>query len=273
MPLSINPYKTKLNHGNAYWMARLSKMVYTEKQDNSPDEDKILKELKGEDPGFNEVVPFSVGNTQAMFVDHKQYFCIAFRGTEERGDWRDNFNADKFKLPRHGYEVHEGFFNQFSNVWEQIEKTHSERREKDPRPLFFTGHSLGGGIATVATAMWVLDGDRQFTSTYTFGQPRAVTIETARILAPMFGSRFFRFHNNNDIVPRVPPRFMEFSHVGQIVYIDTDKEMHLDPGFWFRFQDKFRGAWDAWKEPGTDIFADHDMEDYLYAVKNWDMRD
>lgn len=98
-------------------MARLVKAVYAEKEDNSPDEVKILKKLKMEDPGFIEIVLFSKGNAQAIFVEHKQYFCIAFRGSEEGGNWRDNFNIDKFKLPKHKCEVHEGFYSQFSDIW------------------------------------------------------------------------------------------------------------------------------------------------------------
>ena len=269
MSLSINPYKTRLNHGNAYWMARLSQVVYKE------DESEILKLLKEEDPGFINIDSVFEGNAQAIFVEHKQYFCMAFRGTDEVKDWRDNLTATKTEFLDLGDVLHEGFYQHFKKIWQELEKIHEKRRKEKTLPLFFTGHSLGGALATIATAQWVLNGDRQFTSTYTFGQPRAVTPELARTLAPMCGSRFFRFHNNNDIVTRVPPRAMGFSHVGQIAYIDTDKEIYLDPGFWFRFQDRLHGAWDAFKkkESGIDFLADHDIDDYLFAIKNWDMKD
>ena len=273
MSLSINPYKTRLNHGNAYWMARLSQVVYKE------DESEILKLLKEEDPGFINIDSVSEGNAQAIFVEHRQYFCMAFRGTDELTDWLDNLTATKTEFLDLGDAFHEGFYQHFEKIWQKLEEIYKDRREKNalqgknPLPLFFTGHSLGGALATIATAQWVLNGDRQFTSTYTFGQPRAVTPKLARTLAPMCGSRFFRFHNNNDIIPRFPPRAMGFSHMGQIAYIDTDKEIYLDPGFWFRFQDKVRGVWDAIKESGIDIFTDHDIDDYLFAIKNWDMRD
>ncbi len=279
MPLTIAPYKTKLNHGNAYWMAKLSKAVYTERKDNYPDAEKILKDLKNEDPGFIAIKPFSSGDAQAMFVEHEQYLCMAFRGTDDAGDWLDNFTITKEKLNGTDYEFHKGFMKQFNALWADLENAYNESNldgkgnKKQARPLFFTGHSLGGAVATIATAKWVLDGDRQFTSTYTFGQPRATTLETSRAISPMFGSRFFRFHNNNDIVPRVPLRINSYSHMGQIVYIDKDKEMHTDPGFWFRFQDQVRGVLEARKEEGIDFAKDHDMDNYLYAVKNWDMQD
>ena len=275
MSLSINPYKTRLNHGNAYWMARLSKVVYKEKENSSPDESKILELLKEEDPGFINIYPVSEGNAQAIFVEHRQYFCMAFRGTDELMDWRDNLTTTKADFFDLSDVFHKGFYQHFEKIWQRLEDIHKDRREENPLPLFFTGHSLGGALATIATAHWVLNGDRQFTSTYTFGQPRAVTPKLARTLAPMCGSRFFRFHNNNDFVTRIPPRAMGFSHMGQIAYIDTDKGIYLDSGFWFRFQDQYRGVWDAFKnkESGIDFLADHNIDDYLFAIKNWDMRD
>ena len=52
MPKQVSPYKTSIDKDNAYWMARLAKAVYTSKDDNSPDDEAILKELKAEDPKF-----------------------------------------------------------------------------------------------------------------------------------------------------------------------------------------------------------------------------
>lgn len=274
MSLSINPYTTKLNHGNAYWMARLSDVVYNSKSgsDPAPDEEVILGKLKADDSGFIKIVPVAVDNAQAMLVEHEQYFCMAFRGTDQTKDWFDNFDFDKVKS--YDCEFHEGFYRQISKVWTKLVGTYNElKKEKEtPRPLFFTGHSLGGAMATVATALWALDGDRQFTSTYTFGQPRAVTSGTDRTLNSIFSSKFFRFHNNNDIVSRVPFRLQGFRHVGQYVYIDKNGEIHQESGFWTRFQDQVRGAWEARNEPGIDYFADHNIKNYLDAIKNWDLK-
>ena len=48
---TLSPYKTTLDKGNAYWMARLSDVVYlkTSKQNQMPDEEKILANLKKDD--------------------------------------------------------------------------------------------------------------------------------------------------------------------------------------------------------------------------------
>ncbi len=264
MTLTISPYTTRLNHKNAYWMARISNATYA---------DNVLENLKAEDPEFIEAYHFSQGNTQAVLVEHQHYLCFAFRGTDEVADWIDNINIIKTNINETECETHAGFLNHFNSVWEDIEAKCNELININPRPIFFTGHSLGGAVATIATARWALESDRQFSSTYTFGQPRAISLKSSRMLNAMFGSRFFRFHNNNDIVSRVPTRLRGFSHVGQTIYIDRDNSLHTDIGFWHRFQDRLRGAIDALNEKGIDHFTDHDMEKYLHAIKNWDMQD
>ena len=266
MTPEIQPYKTKLNHGNAYWMARLSEVAYN--GEKKPNVKRILDELKAEDSGFMNVVPSFKDNAQAILVEHEKYFCMAFRGTDEIRDWFDNFDFDK--VEKHGCEFHEGFYRQVSKVWTNLEVEHKLRKNKledTPRPMFFTGHSLGGAMATIATAMWVLEGDRQFTSTYTFGQPRAVTSGTDQTLNSLVGKKFFRFHHNNDFVPRVPFRIQGFRHVGQYIYVDTDGEIHDEPGFWTRFTDQARGVLEARSEPGIDFLKDHDISHYVNAAR------
>ena len=54
-------------------------------------------------------------------------------------------------------------------------------------------------MATIVAARFLHE-ERPFTSVYTFGQPRVMTKTTAQIFNTKCQSRFFRFHNNNDII-------------------------------------------------------------------------
>ncbi len=123
-------------------------------------------------------------------------------------------------------------------------------------------------MATVAAAKLVHD-DIPFTSVYTFGQPRVLTRDTSRIFNSECKSRYYRFHNNNDIVTRVPARLMGYSHVGEYLYISEEKNIHNDPGFWFRFVDCFDGAFAAATEAGIDAIEDHSMDKYLARIQEW----
>ena len=114
---SIEPYQTTLSANNAYWMAQLSKLSYVELPDDRPDEVTILETLITEDENFISVTGESQNTAQAILVEHKDYFCLAFRGTDELADWLDNLNA----LPEKALfgEFHHGFVDSVEDVWEK----------------------------------------------------------------------------------------------------------------------------------------------------------
>ena len=318
---TINPYKTTLDSGNAYWMARLASVAYTKKDKKddpkgSPDVTKILADLQKEDPKFSSVTGFSKNSSQAILVEHEDFFTMAFRGTDELLDWLDNFDlivkpvlllVEGEKLD--GY-FHQGFWEatddiaviawvrcigvfyskpfenfiaphatEYRYIWEPLlakyQQFQQENRDKQQnlkqkkvRPLFLTGHSLGGAMATIAAAK-LIHQDLPFISTYTFGQPRTMTHNTARIINGKVESRFFRFQNNNDIVTRAPARASGYSHVGSFVYISEDKSLHNDIGWWYRFLDSVEGVIESIPIKGLDGVEDHSMSDYLKAVESW----
>ncbi len=268
---NVEPYKTTLSQSNAYWMARIAGEIYTRKQNNpEPDEEKILANLKKDDTNFISVFGVSKNSAQAALIEHEDYFCFAFRGTDEVTDWLDNFNMFPERALFGGF--HRGFLNSVNDVWGKLFDQHNLLRDKKKRPLFLTGHSLGGAMATVAAAK-LIHMDFPFISTYTFGQPRAMTLETARIFNVEAKSRFFRFQNNNDPVTRMPARIMSYSHVGSFLYISEEEKLYNDPGWWFKFLDSVDGAREAFKDfprPLHILIKDHGIEFYLKAIEKWD---
>jgi len=269
---TINPYKTTLNINTAYWMARIARDVYlsVSKEDPSPDEKTILNGLQQDDPRFIAATGQNRNSAQAALIEHADYLVLAFRGTDELADWLDNINA--FAAAVLFGEVHRGFWNSLQDVWEPLYDKCKTLQKANPRPLFLTGHSLGGAMATAAAATLIHE-DKPFTSVYTFGQPRALTRATARIFNMECKSRYFRFHNNNDLVTRVPARMMGYSHVGTYLYISEEKKINRDPGFWYKFLDYIDGAIAAAKEKGLDGIEDHDIDKYLAAIEKWEFED
>ncbi|MDT9337970.1 lipase family protein [Trichodesmium erythraeum 21-75] len=265
---TIEPYKTFLSKNNAYWMARISNLTYCCGQDSKPDEEKIIADLKAEDKKFISVTGESKNSSQAILVEHEDYLCMGFRGTDELKDWLDNFNVKRKKMLFGKF--HAGFANSLKDVWKPLFNKYQELRQKKKRPLFLTGHSLGGSIATVAAAR-LIHQDLPFISVYTFGQPRTVDRRTARVFNAEAKSRFFRFHNNNDIITRFPSRTAGYSHVGTCVYVTQEITLHVDPGFWFRFVDGIDGVVNDISKLSIDFIADHDMGKYLSAVKSWNL--
>ena len=267
----ISPNTTTLDKGNAYWMARLSKEVYLTKSEENqlPDEETILANLKKDDDKFISVFGVDNNSAQAAVVEHEEYLCIAFRGTNELADWLDNINT--LSTEQLFGDFHRGFWDSVEDVWEPLDKKVKELQAQKKRPLFVTGHSLGGAMATVATARLV-DKDEPFTSTYTFGQPRALRKATAKIFDTKCKPKYFRFQNNNDIVTRVPSSITGYEHIGNYLYISEEKTINKDASFWYRFQDYIDGFFAAFKTKGFDGIEDHDIQDYLDAIQGWDFK-
>ena len=265
-PLAYN--RTKYRPENAYWMANLAQLSYTRvAKESRPDATGIWKKLQKLDSGFKEVAPFDRNSSQAILVRHEHYVTAAFRGTDEQTDWWDNINA----LPEPGPfgAVHRGFQSAMMDVWPAMRARLREfRKDHGPSPLWLTGHSLGGAMATLAAAQ-LIHADEPFNGVYTFGQPRCGDREFARIFNEEIKGRLFRFQNNNDIVTRVPARLMNYSHVGKFVYITSDGKLDSDIGWWHGFLDTVRGAADDIGDRGIDAIEDHGIDEYLNAIREW----
>lgn len=268
MPL-VKPYRTTLDQGNAYWMARLASCIYqSQAGSDRPDEAGILNDLRAEDSQFVSVHGVSQNSAQAAMVEHETYLALVFRGTDEGADWIDNLNA--FPDQALFGAFHRGFLHSVLDIWDPLFEQYSVLNRQKPRGLFVTGHSLGGAMATVASSI-LIQQDEGFTSTYTFGQPRTVTRDTARVYNVEAKGKTFRFQNNNDIVTRAPARVMGYSHVGTFLYITQQGQIHQDPGRWLQFLDSTSGAMESLKEKGLDAVEDHGMKHYLEAVRRWDV--
>ena len=127
---------------------------------------------------------------------------VVFRGTQQIRDWLTNLDATKTPVVSDRGErkdvlgnVHKGFKRAFLSVRDQINEHLDDEREL---PLFVTGHSLGGALATLAT--WYERGDR-LAACYTFGAPRVGDGG----LTDRFRTPVYRLVNGADPVPFVPP--------------------------------------------------------------------
>lgn len=272
MPESLGKYSTSLDRENAYWMARMCQEIYLTRSDTDqhPDEPRILANLRQEDPGFISVVGADKNSAQGGLIEHESYYCMVFRGTNQKEDWLDNLKA--FPVKQLFGEFHRGFWQSVQDVWDVLYNAYSQANAQRPKPLFITGHSLGGAMAAIAAARFIQN-DEPFVSVYTFGQPRAMTRDTASIFNVECKSRFYRFNNNNDLVTRVPARVMGYSHVGTYLHIASDGVIHQEIGFWYKFLDSCQDALKDFGELGLDGVKDHSMESYIAAVQRWQFAD
>jgi len=146
--------------------------------------------------------------------------------------------------------AHGGFVEGLQNVWGSAlrKDIHSILPEAEWRgasgiseaicqlaphtPLYFTGHSLGGALATLAAykALVYRSNGVNIAALYTFGSPRTVQRPLADAISKEkeFEHKLFRIVNYIDLVPRLPPRIprlLDFHHIGELVYFKKNRDL------------------------------------------------
>ncbi len=230
-------------------------------------------------------------DTQAYMFRTDEYMVLAFRGSQEPQDWMTNFTTQlrSFTINKEGvpalssYEgrVHTGFFLAWaiieSSVLAQIQRWRQtlDREGKPLPPLYITGHSLGGALATIATA-GLADNGVEVAGVYTFGQPRVGDRTFVKQLAASADGKVFRFVNNNDIVPHVPPPFSIwnptrfYGHVGKATYFNGKGMLTASGSYKLgaRMKDVVIGTAKRALSGELDSIADHRMEYYISHLEN-----
>ena len=234
---------------------------------------------------------FDKNGTQAILLEDKNYIFLGFRGTEPTSmkDIKSDINAITIACESGG-EIHKGFNKAFNEVYIEIQKTLDKSGYKE-KPLFITGHSLGGALATIAAKKLTHKGG--IAACYTFGSPRVGNIEwISNIKTPIY-----RTVNAMDPVTMVPPssttisifikffkfvpyvgeyiskllhsKFNGYIHAGDMRYLTSCeegnyKEVILLPAVTFLFRFSF---WFKRKKSLIKIPSDHSMSIYRKKLK------
>lgn len=161
--------------------------------------------------GFGSCESIDVDDTQCFVAMTPEIALGSFRGTESRGDWLRNINVPG-RTRDYGV-AHRGFLGAFQAVESRLRSALSRIAG---RKLLLTGHSLGGALATVLAAEWQAFMPAAWI--VTFGQPAVGSGSFRMFFLQHYSGKFFRFVNDDDIVPRVPPGY---EHVGRLLHFDV----------------------------------------------------
>ncbi|MFC4810619.1 lipase family protein [Paenibacillus sp. GCM10023250] len=160
--------------------------------------------------GYSLVGSFSAasytGNEEpfGFVLESDRAVILAFRGTRSPTDWITDMIAQQvaFKLVGKSCMTHRGFTEVYLSARDAIFKLLDQTGKH--KPLFVTGHSLGGALATLASADIAVNRKPASLITYTFGAPR--------VGDPSFVRRYnasvpvsYRIQNEFDVVPHLPP--------------------------------------------------------------------
>ena len=271
----VTQYDTKL----ALSMAKISRLVY---QDMDYVEE--IAELWGVKDIHHDSQYFNTKkrDTQAFIFRTDEFMVLAFRGTQEIGDWNTNLNTElrNFTIRKKGIttissyrgKVHKGFFLGWADIERPVLAKLEFWRKKNNGiplpPLLITGHSLGGALATMAAAS-LLENGFTVAGLYTFGQPRVGDRAFIRQLDENLANKVFRFINNNDVVPHVPPPFSFrnpmrlYGHLGAVKYFNSKGFLVANYKGFYRAFDSLMGFAKSVFESGLDLISDHSMSYYI----------
>ena len=222
----FNARTTRFTLLNALWLARASELTYKSEADIK---DVVLNKWKFTDCEF-----FKRRNIEAFVAVNDEVIIIAFRGTESIEDWLTDLKTKFFPIKR-GRRVHQGFNEGLDYIWDDLLDLLNHYNDTH-RTIWLTGHSLGGALATLAVDR-LLDG-WQINGLYTFGSPRVGDKKFRKHFDSQFRHRTYRFVNDEDIVPRVPPRNIGYYHIGRIRYFDAYGVIHHEMRWWKRLLSK-----------------------------------
>lgn len=230
--------------------AELSRLAYA-----APDEvEKIFYEA-----GLDQCLFIARDGAEAYVLGNRFDCMIVCRGTEPN-QWNDiKADANAWTVASEVGRVHSGFHSEVNELWPLLEQQIKENQ----RPMWFSGHSLGGAMAAVCAVRCKISPiPSNPQAIFSYGAPRVGDKSYSSYLKV----KHYRWVNNNDIVPRVPPRWLGYRHMGQEIYINRHGRIS-DLRLWLRVRDRFWGLLASLRLWKLDYFSDHSMVDYIKHIR------
>lgn len=164
-----------------------------------------------EDLGVIDFKVFNVKETQAYYAEFDTFEIVSFRGTE-KGHSRDILLDLRFWKRRFFHvRVHKGFADGVDRVGHAI-ASYVQQKNTGKR-LIYTGHSLGGALATLLTFY------HKPRELCTFGCPKVGGDERFERHFDTFTS--IRVYTTWDWIRILPPFFFGYYHVGSAVELPS----------------------------------------------------
>ena len=162
----------------------------------------------------------SVDNTQVYVGTSDSAIVVVFRGSESPNsldgfkDWLlTNANnllivpegrlGTDFIAAGVGARFHRGFMQALAEIWDPLQAAVEQAWNDQERPVWVTGHSLGGALALLAAWRFT----RQFIAVHevvTFGAPMVGNDLAAAAFEKEFAGKIFRYIDVEDPVPLLP---------------------------------------------------------------------
>tara|TARA_Y100000389_G_scaffold186336_1_gene206593 strand:- start:51 stop:773 length:723 start_codon:yes stop_codon:yes gene_type:complete len=162
-------------------------------------------------------------DAQCYIMNSDKTIYICFRGTSSFKDAITDLKTFQKTFIRDGVKVHRGFYKQFSSIEEQITNYIKSIIDYDVKlwKFCFIGHSLGGGLATLASVYYKNKYSYFDIECITFGSPRVGNKKFASLYKEYVHSSY-RIVNHKDPIQYVPMSPL-YTHVDDSYCIKDDE--------------------------------------------------
>lgn len=172
-------------------------------------------------------------STQNLFTDMKVIHNSLAQVVEHGSGRVLHENNNRFELLRKSLvyrraKVHAGFEEAYCTIKERLRVITTKLLAENNRPFFFTGHSLGGALATLSSLdiSLTLDIPPSRIAVSTFGSPRVGN----KAFQELYDSEIkmnWRVVAGGDLISRLPK--IGYRHVGKKVILTSTGELFIDP--------------------------------------------
>jgi triacylglycerol lipase len=187
--LPFHPDDPTFNRANALYLAHASDVAYHRAPVAA-----AMERLGLNAAGFRN----KVTRVRGFLGVCETHAVLAFRGSDPvtLQTWVTDAVVRLVERDEYAGRVHLGFSSVLKGTWGKVERILDEVGDK---PLFLTGHSMGGALA-VLTACRLAKAGRPPVAIYTFGSPRVGD----RAFCAGYSLPTYRVVNRLDLVPEMP---------------------------------------------------------------------
>jgi len=246
----FHPTAVGFDKVNALGLAQAAELAYAS--------DDIIRRTIDIQWGFQKFRFFNKRGAQGYLAVNDTMMMLLFRGGAI-GPWVSE--APSALIPVETGRMHKGVHAAFEAIWDEVFVSFRLLSHRN-QPIFVAGHGIGGAFAVRAAQRLSVESLLP-AGLYTFGAPRVGDAPFCEALRVRLAGRIFRFVNEGDFIPRLPPRAWGYDHVGEVMYFDATGKRQEGEAIWQASMARETDSPEGFLKRSAETPAPHGIDQYI----------